>query len=149
MTDQPMTPGPEGPPADRGGAARRLRGRARSSCAIEDVLIQTVVSLLNLGARKAGLVPGSEDERDLEQVRKAIEGARALLPRDRARRWARTPRRCATRCPSCSWPTRSSRAAGEPGPGGPAGAPGEGSGAPGGEGAGPAQSSGRLWVPGQ
>ena len=47
---------------------------------VEDVLIQTVVSLLNLGGRKAGLVPGTEDERDLGQVRDAIEGTRALLP---------------------------------------------------------------------
>ena len=52
---------------------------------VEDVLVQTVVSLLNLGARKAGLAgaaPGSDDEddRDFEQVRQAIEGVRALLP---------------------------------------------------------------------
>ena len=47
---------------------------------IEDVLVQTLVSLLNLGGRKAGLAPGSEDERDPGQVQLAIEGARALLP---------------------------------------------------------------------
>lgn len=47
---------------------------------VEDVLVQTVVSLLNLGGRKAGLVPGTEDERDLDQVRDAVEGTRALLP---------------------------------------------------------------------
>lgn len=47
---------------------------------VEDVLVQTVVSLLNLGGRKAGLAPGTEDERDPEQLRLAIEGARALLP---------------------------------------------------------------------
>ncbi|MCW2990232.1 MAG: hypothetical protein JWM73_826 [Solirubrobacterales bacterium] len=47
---------------------------------VEDVLIQTVVSLLNLGGRKAGLAPGTEDERDPEQLRQAIEGTRALLP---------------------------------------------------------------------
>jgi hypothetical protein len=33
---------------------------------VEDVLVQTVVSLLNLGGRKAGLAPGTEDERDPE-----------------------------------------------------------------------------------
>jgi len=38
------------------------------------------VSLINLGGRKAGLAPGTEDERDPEQLRIAIEGARALLP---------------------------------------------------------------------
>jgi hypothetical protein len=47
---------------------------------IEDVVIQTLVSLVNLGGRKAGLAPGTEDERDPQQLRIAIEGARALLP---------------------------------------------------------------------
>lgn len=47
---------------------------------IEDVVIQTLVSLVNLGGRKAGLAPGTEDERDPDQLRLAIEGARALLP---------------------------------------------------------------------
>jgi len=47
---------------------------------VEDVLIQTLVSLLNLGGRKAGLSPGTEGERDPEQVRQAVEGVRALLP---------------------------------------------------------------------
>jgi len=47
---------------------------------VEDVLIQTIVSLLNLGGRKAGLAPGTEDERDLGQVAVAIEGVRRLLP---------------------------------------------------------------------
>ena len=49
---------------------------------VDDVLLQTIVTLLNLAARKAGLgaPPGEEPERDWEQVRQAIEGARALLP---------------------------------------------------------------------
>lgn len=47
---------------------------------VQDVLLQTLVSVLNLGGRKAGLAPGTEDERDLEQVRLAVEGVRALLP---------------------------------------------------------------------
>ena len=47
---------------------------------VEDVLIQTVVSLVNLGGRKAGLAPGTEDERDPAQLQKAIDAARALLP---------------------------------------------------------------------
>ncbi len=46
---------------------------------VEDVIIQTVVSLLNLGGRKAGLAPGTEDERDLDQVALAIEGVRRLF----------------------------------------------------------------------
>jgi len=47
---------------------------------VEDLVAQTVVSLLNLGARKAGLLPGSEDEVDPIQVGIAIEGIRRLLP---------------------------------------------------------------------
>jgi hypothetical protein len=47
---------------------------------VEDVVLQTVVSLVNLGGRKAGLAPGTEDERDMAQLRVAIDGARALLP---------------------------------------------------------------------
>ena len=50
---------------------------------VDDVLLQTVVSLLNLGARKAGLgapPEGRPPEPDVEQLRLAIEGARALLP---------------------------------------------------------------------
>ena len=47
---------------------------------VEDVLIQTVVSLVNLGGRKAGLAPGTEDEADMPQLQKAIDAARAILP---------------------------------------------------------------------
>jgi hypothetical protein len=49
---------------------------------VDDVLLQTLVTLINLGARKAGLAsePGdTPPERDLEQTRQAIDGARALL----------------------------------------------------------------------
>jgi hypothetical protein len=47
---------------------------------VEDVVVQTLVSLVNLAGRKAGLAPGTEDERDLEQLRVAIEASKALLP---------------------------------------------------------------------
>jgi len=47
---------------------------------VADVLVQTIVSLLNLGGRRAGLAAGTEGEKDMEQVGLAIEGARALLP---------------------------------------------------------------------
>jgi hypothetical protein len=48
---------------------------------VEDVLVQTVVTLINLGARRLGLT-GPEDagEADPEQARLAIDGARALMP---------------------------------------------------------------------
>jgi len=47
---------------------------------VRDVLLQTVVSLVNLGGQRLGLAPGAEDMRDLNQARLAIEGVRALLP---------------------------------------------------------------------
>jgi hypothetical protein len=47
---------------------------------VDDVLLQTVVSLVNLGARRAGLGGADGPPADLEQTRQAIEGARALLP---------------------------------------------------------------------
>jgi hypothetical protein len=111
---------------------------------VEDVLIQTLVSLLNLGGRKAGLSPGTEDERDPEQVRQAIEGVRALLPivepllgKDAGQiREALSQLQLAyTRI-----------AGGEAPPSEPqAEKPEE----PKSDEPGPAQSSGRLWVPGQ
>ena len=47
---------------------------------VEDVLVQTLVTLINLGARRLGLAGPPEDagEKDVEQARLAIEGARAL-----------------------------------------------------------------------
>src|SRR5919197_648268 len=45
---------------------------------VKDVMLQTVVTLVNLSARKLGLVEG--EEKDLEQARLGIEGVRALLP---------------------------------------------------------------------
>jgi hypothetical protein len=46
---------------------------------VEDVIVQTLVTLVNLGARKLGLT-GEPGSRDLEQAQLAIEGARALMP---------------------------------------------------------------------
>jgi hypothetical protein len=47
---------------------------------VEQILLEQVVTLVNLGMRKTGLAPGTEDERDPGQVRIAIEGVRALTP---------------------------------------------------------------------
>ena len=44
------------------------------------MLVQTVLSLINLGSLRAGLVPGNESEADPQQLRQAIEAVRALLP---------------------------------------------------------------------
>lgn len=49
---------------------------------VQDVLIQTVVTLINLGGRRLGLAgpPEEAGDQDPEQARLAIDGARALLP---------------------------------------------------------------------
>jgi hypothetical protein len=50
---------------------------------VDDVLVQTAVTLINLGGRRLGL-PGPEgpppEGRDLAQAKTAIEATRALLP---------------------------------------------------------------------
>ncbi|MCU0314071.1 MAG: hypothetical protein MUC84_08435 [Solirubrobacteraceae bacterium] len=156
MTDQPFPP--EGdelrpPSEDELRAAyeaelKRLR--------VEEVVVQTVVSLLNLGARRAGLVPGSEGERDLAQVQLAIDGVRALLP---VAEPILGPNGAPLRDALAQLQMAYAQLAGgagpeggpeEPGGGGPGGAGpgGPGPGPQGGAG-GPAESSGRLWVPGQ
>ena len=147
MTDQPMTPDPEGPPPTE----EEMRAAYEAELAqlrIEEVLIQTVVSLLSLGARKAGLIPGSEGERDLEQVRKAIEGARALLPVIEP---DLGPNAGPLRDALSQLQLAYTQLAGAGGPAGAPGAaaPGDAPPEPGDEGPGPAESSGRLWVPGQ
>jgi hypothetical protein len=105
---------------------------------VDDVLLQTVVTLLNLGARKAGLAEGSQA--DLPQVKQAIEAARALLPLLEAEHAeALGPVREALSRLQMAYVQKS---------GGQAPAPDE-SQDPENRGPGPAQSSGRLWVPGQ
>ena len=47
---------------------------------VEHVLLDNVAALANLGMRRTGLAPGTESERDPEQVRLAIESLRALMP---------------------------------------------------------------------
>ena len=118
---------------------------------VEDVILQTVVSLLNLGGRKAGLVPGTEDERDPGQVRTAIEGVRALLPLIEPQLG---PDAGQLRDALSQLQLAYARLGGEPGAG--RGEPGAGGGEQpsspqGGQPgqSGPAQRSGRLWVPGQ
>jgi hypothetical protein len=130
-------------------------------------VLQTAVSLINLGGRRAGLAPGSEDERDLAQVELAIEGVRALMPLIERSGLAGpqelAPLRDAVAQLQLAYARLRSEgdapAGGEgEGPPGPGGAgTGEGAAAtpgkePGGkpeQPGGPAQSSGRLWVPGR
>jgi hypothetical protein len=147
---------------------------------VDDVVIQTIVSLVNLGGRRLGLAPGpegpaTESERDLDQVRLAIESVRALLPlvEDKLGDEVRTIREALSQLQMAYVQLSGGAAAGAgagaaagAGPAQPGGAatppgapqPGPGEPAPGAQREpapgeerepGPAQRSGRLWVPGQ
>jgi hypothetical protein len=147
-----------------------------------DMLAQTAVSLLNLGARKLGPPPGSTPpagaaptqppgaDRDLEQVRDAIDGAKALLDildrrvpqelkplRDAlsqlqmayAREVQATP---APPAQPAGAGAQTATAPAEPGEREPAAPAADGAGEDGKQqppAPGPAESSGRLWVPGR
>jgi hypothetical protein len=117
---------------------------------VEDVVVQTVLSLINLGSLRAGLVPGNESEADPQQLQQAIEAVRALLPqvepvlgpdarqiRDAVSRLQMEYARLAAQ------PTpEGAEKAPEPAPQGPQQPSNPND-------PGPAQSSGRLWVPGR
>jgi hypothetical protein len=70
MTEEPREPTEEELRAALEEQMRRIT--------VKDVLLQTVVTLVNLSARKLGLVEG--EEKDLEQARLGIDAVRALLP---------------------------------------------------------------------
>jgi hypothetical protein len=120
------------------------------SLRVEDVVVQTIVTLVNLGGRRAGLAPGTEAERDPDQLRLAIDGARALLGLIEAELG---PDGAAIRDALSQLQLAYAQLAGGSGEGG------SGSGGPAAPqdppaqgdqgGSGPAQSSGRLWIPGQ
>ncbi len=139
MSDQPGFD-PNNPPSQEELAAayeeqlKQLR--------VEDVVLQTVVSLLNLGGRKAGLAPGTEDERDVEQVKLAVEAAKGLLPlvEDKLGPDAATLRDAISQLQLAYVQLSGGGAPPSGGEQQPEQKP---------EGSGPAQSSGRLWVPGQ
>ena len=179
-----------GQPGAGGGTAEPSEDELRAAYEAElaritatDMMAQAAVSLLNIGARRLGLVgegepPGAAAAgRDLEQVRDAIDGARALLeilgrriPQELG------PLRDALSRLQMAYAREIQAAPGEGGAGSQPGAPsaaqpaaaGEGRGADGGAGAaggdsppgaqqpaegeprpGPAEASGRLWVPGR
>ena len=116
---------------------------------VDDVLLQTIVTLLNLGARKAGLAEGSTA--DLPQVKLAVDAARALLPLLEPKHGEQlAPVRDALSRLQMAYVQKSGdQPAGAEAPqaGGDTPEPGASGGE--GQGPGPAQSSGRLWVPGQ
>ena len=90
---------------------------------VDDVLVQTVLSLINLGSLRAGLVPGSEDA---AQIRDAVSRLQMEYARLAGAGAAETP---------------------EQQPEAPKGEEQQSQNKP--EGPGPAESSGRLWVPGR
>jgi len=119
---------------------------------VDDVLLQTLVTLINLAARKGGLArrPGDEGPPpDLEQMHQAIEGARAIMPLVESRHADKLGpvrdtlsqlqiayaqlKQAAPAAPAGEKPAAAAEQAEPPQPGQ----------------AGPAQKSGRLWVPGQ
>lgn len=71
-------PGAEGPGAGPGLTEEELAmlEQQMRELTVDDLLTQTVVSVLNLTARRIG----KEDEIDLDQARTGIEAVRALLP---------------------------------------------------------------------
>ena len=114
----------------------------------DDIMLDALVSLINLGARKLrpDLPPGEEAKgRDLAQARQAIDGARALLGQVESRhaeelgqvREALSRLQMAFVQLSGDAPAAPAEPAAQPEEPGQPGEPG------------PAQKSGRLWVPGQ
>ena len=71
MTDEPKQPTEE--------ELRAALEEQMKRITVKDVLLQTVITLINVSARKLGLA-GEEGEKDLEQARQGIEGVRALVP---------------------------------------------------------------------
>ena len=155
MTNEPRQPSEEELRAAYEAELKRLR--------VEHVLLDNIAALVNLGMRRTGLVPGTEEERDPAQVRLAIEAVRAMLPvleqsapeqigaiRDAVSQlqiaYVKIGGQPATAAsggaegtaPPESQPAPSPSPSREPEPEPPK--PGE---------PGPAQRSGRLWVPGQ
>ena len=133
---------------------------------VEHVLLENVVTMVNLGMRRSGLMPGTEDERDLGQVQLAIESVRALMPqieqiapeqvtpiRDALSQLQMAFVQAQAEPPPVPRPARTRRADGGTGgsDSGDRAPPGsqqeEPEGTQPGE-PGPAQRSGRLWVPG-
>lgn len=47
---------------------------------VGDVVLQSVVTLVQLAGRRLGTAPGTEQEKDLDQARVAIDSVAALVP---------------------------------------------------------------------
>ncbi len=148
MSTGPSAPPPGGEPDLEGLNQDELRAAYEAELArirVEDILVQTVVSLLNLAARKGGLT-GGEEEPDFEQVRQAVDATRALLPLVEP---MLGPDAKQVREALAQLQLAYARSGATPPPGAP-GAPGAAEPPPApADKPSSAQSSGRLWVPGQ
>ena len=74
-------PPPQGEPTEE--ELRAALDEQMSRLRVEDVVLQTVATLVNLAARRLGLTaePGQEaPERDFDQARMGIDAVRALMP---------------------------------------------------------------------
>ncbi|MDO8184855.1 hypothetical protein Q5424_18100 [Conexibacter sp. JD483] len=120
---------------------------------IEQMVVESALSILNIAIMRAGLMPGTEGDKDLQQVQVGIEAVRALLPQVEALAGPEQTRPIRDALSQLQLVYAQGAGGGEPAPGGdPEATPGAGAGAapqPPREGPGPAQGSGRLWVPGQ
>lgn len=67
------------PPAGEEELRARLEEELKK-ITVRDVLVQTVVTLINLGGQRLGLSEAGEEASDPDQTRVAIEAVRALLP---------------------------------------------------------------------
>jgi len=74
--DPQATAGPEGAEPQLTDAEREMLEQQMREVRVEDLLTQTVASVLNLSARRIV----KEDEIDLDQARTGIEAVRALVP---------------------------------------------------------------------
>jgi hypothetical protein len=116
---------------------------------VEQVLLENVVTLINLGMRRTGLMEGTEDERDPQQVTVAVDSVRALLPLiERIAPEQLQPIREALSQLQLAFVQSSTQGSVAEGPATPAAPEAQETPPKPGE-PGPAQSSGRLWVPGQ
>jgi hypothetical protein len=69
----------ERPPEDQEQLAEELAEVLRQ-LKVEDMLIQTLVTVSSIGYRRLGLTEETKDERDLDQARLAIETMNAITP---------------------------------------------------------------------
>jgi hypothetical protein len=76
--DEQAAPGREEPQSEEELRARLEEELRRIT--VKNILVQTVVTLVNLGGQRLGASEPTRDVRDLAQSRMAIEAVRAILP---------------------------------------------------------------------